>query len=75
MRVSAVSPRGSMLTSQIVLGEIFGRQFGQAFVVFDEQYACIHPAILTAGRSPVQSAALAVLKSGIFAVEARAGMP
>ena len=33
---------------QIVLGEIFGGQFGQPFVVFDKEDACVHPAILAA---------------------------
>jgi hypothetical protein len=42
----------------VVLGEVFGRQFGEAFVVFDKEYACIHAAILTAGAAAVHPVAV-----------------
>jgi hypothetical protein len=61
IRVSA-RHRGFDGNHQVVLGEIFGRQFSQSFVVLDEKDACIHAAILTADRAVVQPEA-ARLKS------------
>ena len=55
----------------VVLGEVFGGQFSQAFIVFDEQYACIHPVILTAPRLLFNPVAVDRPERAIFKISGR----